>query len=70
MVITKKISFDIPVLYDLLIFDEFVEKEKVRSRTDFLLKAITEKFEREGIRYKPKEAGKSYDSVKDIPLEA
>jgi len=67
MILVEKISFDIPVLWDALIFDEYVDKGKCENRTDFLLQIIKEKFDRDGVRYTPV-SSKTYKTVEEIPL--
>lgn len=60
MVVNAKILLEIPLLYNELIYDEFVSKNKAKSRKDFIVSAIKEKLEREKIDLKPKQK---------IPLE-
>jgi len=54
MVVTTKILLEIPLLYDEIIYDEFVSKRKYKSRKDFIISAIKEKFEKARIDLVPK----------------
>jgi metal-responsive CopG/Arc/MetJ family transcriptional regulator len=45
----------LPVLYDEIIYDEFVHKNGIKSRNDFIKKAIEEKFKKEKVDLRPKE---------------
>lgn len=51
MIITEKILINIPVLYDEIIYDNL--SDACRSRNEFIIKAIEEKFEKDKINYKP-----------------
>ncbi len=55
MILTEKISADLPVLYIAIIDYDFVEEGKHKNRTAFIEQALKEKFEREGIDLKPRE---------------
>ena len=48
-----------PIIYSEIITDEYVEKHIVRDRTEFIIEAVEEKFERDQINYKPNK--KAYD---------
>lgn len=67
MIITEKISLDLPVLYDALIFDDYVEKKKYQNRTEFIIQAIKDKFDKDGIRHEAR-SNKTYKTVEEIPL--
>lgn len=66
MLIKEKILLIIPILYSELIYDHL--KDNCRSRTEFIIKAIEEKFERDNISYIPK-SFETYENIEDIPLE-
>lgn len=55
MNVTVKILLEIPLLYNELIYDEFVSKGKYKSRKDFIVKAIEEKLIKEKIDLEPKQ---------------
>lgn len=52
MIIKDKILINFPVLYSEIIYDNL--SDACRDRTEFIIKAVEEKFEREKINYKPK----------------
>lgn len=54
MILTEKISLDLPVLYVAIIDYDYVEDGKCRNRTAFIEQAIKEKLLREGIDLEPK----------------
>jgi len=54
MVLTEKISLDLPVLYVAVIDFDLVDEGKFKSRTSFIEQAIREKLNRDGIDLVPK----------------
>jgi len=51
MIIKEKILLNFPVLYSELIYDNL--SDACRDRTEFIIKAVEEKFERDNINYLP-----------------
>ena len=51
MIIKEKILINFPVLYSELIYDNL--SDACRDRTEFIIRAVEEKFSRNGINYKP-----------------
>ncbi len=51
MIIKEKILVNFPVLYTEIIFDNLTHI--CRNRSEFIIKAVEEKFERDKINYKP-----------------
>ncbi len=54
MVLTEKISLNLPVLYVAVIDYDLVDEGKHKNRTAFIEQAIKEKLEKEGIDLNPK----------------
>jgi Arc/MetJ-type ribon-helix-helix transcriptional regulator len=61
MVLTEKITCEIPVLYAAIIDNDLVDEGQFESRTEFIEQAIKEKLERLQIKLTPKE----YKSLSD-----
>ena len=55
MVLTEKISLNLPILHTAIIDFDLVDEGKYKSRTAFIIEAIKEKLEKEGIDLNPKE---------------
>jgi Arc/MetJ-type ribon-helix-helix transcriptional regulator len=55
MVITQKISINLPVAYVAMIDDLVDEENKYKSRTEFIIEAIKQELIRSGIDLKPKQ---------------
>jgi|WetSurMetagenome_2_1015567.scaffolds.fasta_scaffold597566_2 hypothetical protein len=51
--IRDKILIRFPIIYSLLIEDEY--KDIVEDKTDFIIQAVEEKFERDKINFEPRE---------------
>ena len=54
MILTEKISLDLPVLCKAIIDYDLVDEGKYKNRTAFIEQAIKEKLKREGIDLNPK----------------
>ena len=55
MIATTKILLELLVLYDEIIYDEFVIKKKYKSRKEFIINAIKEKLISSRIDLEPKQ---------------
>ena len=55
MIITQKISIDLPVAYVAIIDFDIVEGEKAKDRTAFIKRAIEHEFKLMNIDFKPRE---------------
>lgn len=67
MVVKEKILLTIPALYSELIYNNLTSL--CRNRTEFILRAIEEKFERERIEYLYKELSSFKGDIEDMPLK-
>ena len=55
MVITQKISIDLPVSYVAIIDNDIVDEGKAEKRTEFIKRAIEHEFKAIKIDFKPRE---------------
>ena len=66
MIIKEKILLNFPVLYSELIYDNL--SDACRDRTEFIIKAVEEKFERDKINYLPAPvlSGQTKEQIEDV----
>lgn len=66
MIVKEKVLISLPVLYSEIIYDNLTPE--CRNRTEFIIKAIEEKFERCRIEFEHKDKTSFEGDVEDMPL--
>ena len=61
MVITQKISIDLPVAYVAIIDNDIVDEGKAKKRTAFIKRAIEHEFKLMRVDFKPREYPGTYE---------
>lgn len=64
MIVKEKILINFPVLYSEIIYDNLTDA--CRDRTEFIIKAVEEKFERDRINYKPNKTPQNEEQTEDV----